>query len=154
MRLIPVPTWVQAYVGMSVRIIETDERAPDLNSEAHVGWGEEERAAEYERKHGFVRARLALLATEEGGRMRPILSGYRPQWDLGHRTETGAIAYSDAEVWIEGMGTLEPGAERMVRLHPFFPEYWRDVAPGAVLDMYEGNRRLGQAHVVEVVRTD
>jgi hypothetical protein len=94
---------------------------------------------------------LTLLTTENGGRKVPVASGYRPQWDLGHRTEDGRIAFSDAEVWLQDELILNPGGIAVVRLHPFFPEYWQDVHEGSVLGLYEGDRRLGEARVLEVV---
>jgi hypothetical protein len=115
---------------------------------------EERRFDEIERRVGYVRARLRLLPTEQGGRRTAILSGYRPQWDLGYRTDEGEIAYCDAQVRLEDVASLAPGDEGTVRLHPFFPEYWRDVEPGVVLALYEGNRRLGEARVLEVARPE
>lgn len=146
-RRLRVPETVEVARGTSVRIIEP--REPDRAT--FVGWGEEEQVATREREHGYVRAELTLLATEEGGRKGPFASGYRPQWDLGDRTEDGAIAFSDAEVWLEDELALSPGCTAVVRLHPFFPEFWSGVREGSLLGLYEGNRRLGEARVVEVV---
>jgi hypothetical protein len=145
-RTLSVPDWANVLKGLSVRVIEAS------NGEEQVDWGLEERAAERERVHGYVRASLSLLTTDQGGRRGPFASGYRPQWDLGQRTEDGHILFSDAEVWLEDELMLPPGAAAVVRLHPFFPEFWEDVRPGAVLGLYEGNTRLGEAEVLEVVR--
>jgi hypothetical protein len=149
-RRLRVPETVEVAPGTSVRIIEPSE--PDRPT--FVGWGEGERVAERERQHGYVRAGLTLLPTDEGGRKGPFASGYRPQWDLGDRTEDGAIVFSDAEVWLEDELTLSPGDAAVVRLHPSFPEFWRGVCEGSLLGLYEGNRRLGDAHVLEVVAPD
>jgi hypothetical protein len=144
---LPVPKTVEAAPGTSVRIIEP--REPDQPT--YVGFGEDERVAERGRQHGYVRATLTLLPTDEDGRRGPIASGYRPQWDLGDRTEDGAILFSDAEVWLEDELTLSPGGTAVVRLHPFFPEHWRGIREGSLLGLYEGNRRLGEARVLEVI---
>lgn len=104
-RRIRVPEWEKVVPGLSVRIIEATY--PDMAPS--VGWGEDERVAERERLHGYVRATLTLARTEDGGRKGPFASGYRPQWDLGHRTEDGSIAFSDAEVWLEDGLMLSPG---------------------------------------------
>jgi hypothetical protein len=130
---------------------ECSARHSDVDENARMPDWEDERFDALEREHGYVRARLRLTATESGGKKRSIRSGYRPQWDLGFRTEDGEIAYCDAQVRLLSIETLAPGAEAEVRLHPFFPEYWHDVAAGDVLSLYEGNRRLGEAHVIEVV---
>jgi hypothetical protein len=148
-RTIPIPPWkasTDVTPGLSVRIIEDDsDRAPS------VYLGEDEMIAERERTRGYIRAELALRTTEDGGRRGPFASGYRPQWDLGDRTPDGRILYSDAELWLETEAMLSPGCTAIVRLHPFFPEYWGGVREGATLGMYEGNRLLGEARVLEVV---
>jgi hypothetical protein len=105
-----------------------------------------------ERAHGYVRARLVLFPTEDGGRRSPIYSGYRPQWDLGHRTEAGERFHCDARVRLEQVEKLEPGAVGYVRLHPLSTDLRGRVGSGSVLGMYEGSRQLGEAHVLEVVR--
>ena len=143
-RTLPVPEWAKVVEGLSVRIIEA------TNGEEQVDWGLEERAAEHERANGYVRASLSLLATEDGGRKGPFASGYRPQWDVGLR-EDGRILFSDAEVQLENDLKLEPGDTTVVRLHPFFPEFWRDVREGSMLGLYEGNRKLGEARVLELI---
>jgi hypothetical protein len=144
-RTLQVPEWAKVREGLSVRIIESDDGEPD------VTWGMDERAAELERISGYVRAKLRLLGTEEGGRKHPFVSGYRPQWDLGHCTEDGRVAFNDAEVWLEDELKLDPGSTAVVRLHPFFPEHWDVVGEGSVLGLYEGHRKLGEASVLEVV---
>jgi translation elongation factor EF-Tu-like GTPase len=116
-----------------------------------VGEADPGRFEALERERGYVHARLRLERTEAGGRNTPIASGYRPQWDLGLRNDDGAIAYCDAQVRLIGVETLAPGEEADVRLHPALPEYWVSIASGAVLSLYEGNRKLGEAHVVDVV---
>jgi hypothetical protein len=130
------------------RIIESHDRE---DREPDVSWGWEERAEERERIRGYIRASLVMLSTERGGRKTPFASGYRPQWDLGTRTEDGRISTHDAEVWLEDALTLDPGDAAVIRLHPFFPEFWEDVGPGSVISLYEGNRKLGEARVIEVV---
>ena len=144
-RTLQVPEWAKVHEGLSVRFIETDDREP------HIDWGLEERAAEFERTHGYVRATLRLLPTDEGGRSGPFVSGYRPQWDLGHRSEDGRIAFCDAEVWLDGQLKLDPGGTAVVRLHPLSPELWHDLGEGSALGLYEGSRKLGEAGVLEVV---
>ena len=149
-RTLRVPRGIDAAPGVSVRVIEDS----DPDQAPFVGWGEDERVAEHERRRGYVRVSLTLLTTEQGGRKGPFASGYRPQWDLGHRDEDGRIVFSDAEVWLENEVMLHPGGTAVVRLHPFFPEYWHGVREGSVLGLYEGARRLGEARVLEFVPPD
>jgi hypothetical protein len=146
-RTLRVPEGEDVAPGVSVRIIE----ATYPGMAPFVGWGEDDRVAERERLRGYVRATLTLLRTEDGGREGPFASGYRPQWDLGHRTEDGTVLFSDAEVWLEDGLMLNPGATGIVHMHPFFPEYWENVREGSVLGLYEGNRHLGNARVLEVI---
>jgi hypothetical protein len=113
--------------------------------------GDNERFDALEQQRGYIQASLRLLPTEAEGRASPIRSGYRPQWDLGHRTDDGKIAYCDAQVRLIGVEILAPGGNAEVHLHPFFPEHWEHVEAGAVLPLYEGNRRLGEARVIEMV---
>ena len=53
----------------------------DENERAHWEQREQER--------GFIRVRIRLLTTEEGGRQGPIADGYRASWDIGKVTESG-----------------------------------------------------------------
>ena len=112
---------------------------------------DDERFDALERERGYVRAWLRLTATEVGGRRTPIASGYRPQWDLGYRTDDGEISYFDAQVRLVGVRSLAPGGEAEVRLHPLSAEYWDVVRVGSVPPLYEVSRRLGEARVVEIV---
>ena len=38
----------------------------------------------------------------------------------------------------------------LVRLHPLFPDGWSHVRVGALIDLHEGSRVLGQGHVLKV----
>lgn len=97
----------------------------------------------------FVRARLSLKGTEEGGRSRPIATGYRPSFWLG-AIVNGERAYSDAAVYLEGIEQLEPGETAVVRLRPSLPDDWRDIEVGSEIELCEGRRVLGVATVVEL----
>jgi hypothetical protein len=58
----------------------------------------------------------------------------------------------DGPLTIEGGFSLGLGEEATVRLHPLFPEYWPEVAPGMTLSMHEGSKLVGTALVLEVVK--
>jgi len=109
---------------------------------------EHDRWAATEHECGYIRARLRLLTTAQGGRHTPIYSGYRSHWAFppGFRQEG-----HDAPLTLELTITLAPGEEAMVRLHPIAPDLWPQVAPGLRLSMFEGARLVGLADVVEVV---
>jgi hypothetical protein len=102
----------------------------------------------YEGEHGYVRARLALAGTPDGGRRGPIASGYRSCWDVS--CTDGQRLLADAPLLIEDGEWLQPGESAIVRLHPLFRENWTSVVPGKVLGMFEGARRVGTAAVLDI----
>jgi hypothetical protein len=105
-----------------------------------------------EREQGFVRLRLRLLPTEEGGRKGPIADGYRGSWDIGNRSEDDEPTSNDAPLLFDEPGKwLSPGESATARLHPLAPEFWLHVKPGLKVVMKEGRRVVGRGEVVEVV---
>ena len=100
------------------------------------------------REHGYVRARLRLLSTDQGGRRTPIVSGYRSCWAFPPELHGDM---HDGPLMIEGQEVLAPGEVAIVRLHPLFPEYWPRLSEGLMLGMFEGSRQVGDAVVIEVV---
>jgi hypothetical protein len=116
-------------------------------------WAAKEREAweRFEAEKGYIRARLRLASTEEGGRRGPLVSGYRAAWHFGDFTEDGVIVLNDAPITIEGRDWLGPGGEASVRLHPLHFEFWNDARPGREIELMEGTRRVGIATVLEVV---
>jgi hypothetical protein len=124
----------------------------DENERAHWEQREQER--------GFLRVRIRLLTTEEGGRQGPIADGYRASWDIGNVTESGEWTINDAPLlledrdWLallEDRDWLAPGEVADARIHPLAPEFWTDVAAGAEIAMHEGRRVVGRGEVLEVV---
>ena len=111
---------------------------------------EHERWTALERLGGYIRARLRLVAAEDGGRQTPIASGYRSRWAFPPEVHT---ENHDAPLTIESGPDqwLDPGEETLVRIHPLAPELWPPIAPGLRLEMVEGARLVGVAEVVEVV---
>jgi hypothetical protein len=114
--------------------------------------GDIDRLQAHEDDHGYVRAFLALARTQDGGRRAWIASGYRSCWDVSRAGDQSLLA--DAPLLIEEAGPLDPGQSAIVRLHPLSREYWADVAPGMVLGMFEGSRRVGEATVLDVSLRD
>jgi hypothetical protein len=111
---------------------------------------EHERWTASEGHDGYIRARLRLLPTEDGGRKTPIVSGYRSHWGFPPDVHPDA---HDAPLTIEsgpGQG-LDPGDETQVRLHPLAPALWPSIAPGLRLILLEGSRVIGHAEIIEAI---
>ena len=105
-----------------------------------------------EREQGFIRVRLRLLGTDEGGRTGPIADGYRSSWDIGNRSEDDEPTINDAPLLFDEPGKwLAPRESSTARLHPLAPELWRHVGPGLEVVMKEGARVVGRGEVIEVV---
>ena len=105
----------------------------------------------YEAKYGFVEARLTLTPKEAGGRSSPILNCFRPDWNIGSRTDSGEMVLNGARLTLEEADSLPPGATGLVRLHPFYPEAWSKLMPGTEIAMHEGARPIGKAIVLRVL---
>jgi Domain of unknown function (DUF5063) len=99
------------------------------------------------------KVRLRHLPTELGGRTRPILSDYRPSWDLKSRWH-GQPTTNDGRVLLDGIAELAPGAEGPAFIAPLAEDFWGDVDVGDVLAMREGSRVVGYAMVAEVTRPE
>ncbi|HEY4179503.1 MAG TPA: DUF5063 domain-containing protein [Kofleriaceae bacterium] len=98
----------------------------------------------------FFRVRLRLLAAGEGGRSKPIFSGYRPDWDLGN-SWLGQPTINGGQVFLEDRDELAPGAEGLARIEPIASELWGRVRVGSVIAMREGKPVVGYAAVLEIV---
>jgi hypothetical protein len=109
---------------------------------------------DYERRFGYIRARLRLLMPDEGGRHSGVFDDYRPNWGIV-KQPSGELLMSGAPITVEGSGRLELGETGLVRLHPLFRETWdawEGVESGALLTMLEGRRIVGIAVVLEIIR--
>lgn len=102
-------------------------------------------------ERGYIEVRLTLLGTDAGGRSQPIVSDYRPDWNIGNRSENGDEELNGAPIVLEGRAFLAPGATGTVRLYPWRPELWTRVTPGMEIAMHEGPRAVGTGVVVRVV---
>ncbi|MBK7586147.1 MAG: hypothetical protein IPI67_38935 [Myxococcales bacterium] len=103
-----------------------------------------------EAEHGFVEARLALTATEDGGRSHPVFTDYRPDWNIGNRTESGEVESNGAPITLEDARSIPPGGIGTVRLPPLWPEARSRVQSGGEIAMHEGSRVVGNAVVQRV----
>ena len=67
-----------------------------------------------------VTMHLRALSTSEGGRRGPILTGYRPLWDLGDRRRNGDVLWHDGEIVTLSRSELEPGGDADAVVEPFY----------------------------------
>lgn len=88
--------------------------------------------------------------TEDGGRHRPIDTGYRPNCWIGRTLETGEREYSDAAVLLESADILHPGEMATARLQPARPEFWEAVDVRSRIEVCEGHRVIADAEVLEL----
>jgi hypothetical protein len=100
---------------------------------------------------GHIRARLRVVAADDGGPPNGITDGHRPNWGVGQRL-SGDGLLARARITIEGDERIAPGDTGVVRIHPNSWDAWTDVRPGEKIPMLEGPRIVGIAEVVEVVR--
>src|SRR5438128_1386176 len=60
-----------------------------------------------------LEVKVRLLRTEDGGRKRGIMTGYRPSWDLGV-VLLGERQTNDAPLTYDGTDVISPGEGRTV----------------------------------------
>ncbi|WP_421732443.1 hypothetical protein [Cellulomonas sp.] len=109
---------------------------------------EHQRWLDHELEHGYIRVRLRLLTTAEGGRRTSIYSGYRAHW--GFPPEVHRESH-DAPLVLEDALELELGQSATARIHPMWPQGWPEVTPGLRLGMFEGSRLVGTAEVLSQI---
>lgn len=100
---------------------------------------------------GHLVVDLRLLSSREGGRDRPIQSGYRAQWWLVQEHVERWLGTGPIDL-LQGRRSLKPGDIGPVALHPMVPSSWQDIDRGDVLHMRERpGRTLGIAEVKDRV---
>lgn len=99
----------------------------------------------------YYRADLTMRTTDEGGRHKPIASGFRSSWDIGQRTPEGEPTLNDAPLVLEDRESLAPGEQATIRLYPIFEEYWSEVRLGQTVALCEGRRVIGTAIITDWV---
>ena len=100
---------------------------------------------------GHIRARLRVVAADDGGPPAGIADGHRPNWGVEQRLSGDALL-ARAPLTIEDGERIGPGETGFVRIHPASWDAWADVRTGETIPMLEGPRIVGVAEVVEVVR--
>jgi hypothetical protein len=99
---------------------------------------------------GHIRARLRMVAADDGGPPAGVADGHRPNWGVGQRL-SGDGLLARATITIEDAERIAPGDTGFVRIHPVSWDAWADVRPGETIPMLEGPRIVGIAEVIEVV---
>jgi hypothetical protein len=101
---------------------------------------------------------LSLRPTEEGGRKRGIVSGYRVQAllsgvrDLSAAPSRVGVMFNDCRLDFDE-ATLDPGQSITARVYPLVAQYWIDIAVGDVIGLYEGHRLVGSVRALGRIGT-
>lgn len=100
--------------------------------------------------HSLVlRVSLELVASDRGGRRRPVLDGYRASMSFGQRRRGIEPVAHDAILVLENASMLAPGQRGFARAWVLMPdELPRSVAVGAVVAVLEGDQIIGRAEIV------
>jgi translation elongation factor EF-Tu-like GTPase len=94
-----------------------------------------------------VRARLTLLAKDQGGRHTPIFDQYRPRFVAatdGH----GDVELGVAVVRLTDNPMMMPGTEQDVDLEPVDASLWTSVSTSLVLGVFEDEQEVGTATIL------
>jgi Domain of unknown function (DUF5063) len=93
--------------------------------------------------------RVRLLSADLGGRNWPVISDYRPRWNLGN-TWLGEPTLNEGRLVLAGCSEIEPGKEGLAHLEPLAPEFWGAVHVGSVITMQEGKHVVGDATILHI----
>ncbi len=103
----------------------------------------------------LVKAKLKLIATEDGGRKTGISSGYRPnhvfeynEWNQILQTYIGDIVFD------EQTSIIEPGEEKEVTTRFLFSQpIEKYLVTGRKWWIHEGPHRIGEAEIIHIMDT-
>ncbi|GMU00775.1 hypothetical protein KH5H1_48950 [Corallococcus caeni] len=104
------------------------------------------------RERLLIRAVVRLLTPEERGSQGPLGKEFRPSWNIGSRAEDGRMALDGGSVTLDDAGPLVPGQEKEAVIEPFLSEPWQHVAQGMEIPMHAGDRVIGSARILEIIR--
>jgi hypothetical protein len=94
------------------------------------------------------RVRVHLRPPSEGGRRRPVPSGYRCNFRLGPPSADGRQAYVDGVLYFDDAAEVAPGSSAIGRVAPALPSSWAGVAVGSSIELCEGPNTVGTAEVL------
>jgi ribosomal-protein-serine acetyltransferase len=96
-----------------------------------------------------LRLSLDLVASDRGGRRRPVADGYRASMSFGQRRRGIEPVVHDAIVVLEHGSTLGPGERGLARAWVLMPdELPRSVRVGSVFTLLEGDRIVARAEIL------
>jgi translation elongation factor EF-Tu-like GTPase len=97
----------------------------------------------------IVKGTLELLATSDGGRKGPILSGYRGALFFGKRDDDGLEIQYDAITRLGDVDGVAPGDSCAVTIHLVSPELFPPgrLAKGQTFEVKEGHRIVGRVSI-------
>ncbi|MBN9680907.1 MULTISPECIES: hypothetical protein [unclassified Corallococcus] len=104
------------------------------------------------RERLLIRALVRLLTPEEGGTQGPVGKEFRPNWNIGSRTDDGQMALDGGFVRLDDAGPLVPGQEKEAIIEPLLSEPWLHLTQGMEIAMHAGARVIGSARILEIVR--
>jgi hypothetical protein len=99
-----------------------------------------------------LRVRIELVRTEDGGRRGAVFDGYRGSISLRAPSGDGIPVVHDVTVVFEDVDELAPGEAAIARAWVHAPEYLPEMAPGLEADLVEGQRVVGRAIALDVLR--
>jgi elongation factor Tu len=98
----------------------------------------------------FFSATIRLLTTEEGGKRRPITTGYRPNWSFGTR-EDGELLLYGGQILLGPEESVRPGVATSATIQPIgVMDPWEKLGPGDTVEIYEGPHKVGVATIRSV----
>jgi hypothetical protein len=98
----------------------------------------------------FLRVDLTMRSTAEGGRARPIVSGYRCNAWRGDPDDIRYGWFMDVQVELESRQELAPGESGTARLVPAAVEYWADAEIGGSVLLCEATHVIGTATILDI----
>lgn len=97
------------------------------------------------------RAKVYFLKPEEGGRTRPIYSGYRPAFHFKLHGGDDEKVYHHCMLTLEDRDAALPGEECYSRIRLWYPELPRELLkPHAAFELSELARVVGAGTVIEL----
>ncbi len=91
---------------------------------------------------------MTFLRTEEGGRTRPVFSGYRPQFH--YQDQVG-----DAPHTYLGVGQVNPGDTVTTQLKFYYPQnHVGKIAVGMEFQIREGKKTVATGHVTKILHLE
>lgn len=117
---------------------------PDWERQIDDAHNNLKRAKDAGEPHFILRAQV--VSTQDGGRHKPVFSGYRPQLWIGQRLESGEKMYWDS-AWLVHQRRLDPGSSGEVTLFISPRLSPRTLSVGEHLEFYEGQRLVATAVV-------